>query len=517
VAAYALTPMVAMLARRAGWVDEPGGRKIHPEPVPLLGGAAVLLALGVGGVVYGIAFGQERLLQVLGSEHHLGILVPALLVFIVGAADDIRGVSPSTKVVVQAMAAAIAIRSGLVLDSLWTPWGRLAFPVVVSYPLTILWFVGVTNAFNLIDGLDGLLASVGAASLVGIACVALSVGQTGTAFLPLALAGALLGFLPWNWHKARVFIGDSGSLLVGFIAAALALKVGRYTDGIALHVMLALCFLPAFETFLSLARRYVSGQPVFSGDRSHIHHVLVHGKGLSVRKTVVMLALIQILFSGIAVVSRIRLGWWAAVPAMALLILAIALFRWVDYVEFRVLWHRFVRALLHPRQRSLASVVGLANAGRHIRKAETTPELCDVLESVRAHLGLSFLAIELTETGRQALEGRAASHPPVNESARRYLMGLQGAPCIVFSGEEPPGNPEDTHCVQTVSLWVGGEDGEGYGRLVCRRESAIGALPLDPGEIRRYLVRPLGHALLRLRPASERTASVGAGVEEARG
>jgi len=491
-----LTPMTAMLARRVGWVDLPGGRKTHSEPVPLMGGVALLLSLCMGGVAYGLAFGWGHLLEVLGSEHHLGIVIPALMVFLVGAADDVRGVSPLMKVVVQAMGAAVAINSGLVLDSLWTPWGRLAFPVFVSYPLTMLWFIGVTNAFNLIDGLDGLLASVGAASMLGTAFVSIAVGQTGTAFLPLAVAGALVGFLPWNWQKARIFLGDSGSLLVGFLAAALSLKVGRYTHGVALHVMVALCFLPVFETLLSMARRYVGGKPLFSGDRSHIHHVLVHRKGLSVSGTVLVLALIQVLFSGIAVVSRIGLGWWSAAPAGGLLLLAAVLIRWVDYVEFRVLWHRVVGLFFGNGGLGLASSVDLARAGRAILDAHTPAELGRMLEELRAGLDLSSLEVAFTDAGVRAVgddcvpqssTGPARTRGPEDPPVASWWTFTDGAPAAPDPGE--------SSFDQTVTYPIFAPDGTAYGRLVCSATCARETPGFDPAELRRYVVAALAERI----------------------
>jgi UDP-GlcNAc:undecaprenyl-phosphate GlcNAc-1-phosphate transferase len=516
-AAFALTPLIAFLSRRAGVVDASVGRE-RGGPVPLLGGVAVFLALGLGGVAYGLAFGWQRLFDMMGSEHHLSLLIPAAMVFLVGVVDDVRGVPPLAKIVCQAMAAIVAMQSGLVIDRLWTPFGGVALPAMVSYPLTLLWFIGVTNAFNLVDGLDGLLASVGAAAMLGVAGVALSVSQTGTAFLPAAVACALLGFLPWNWHKARVFLGDSGSLLVGFLAAALSLKVGRYTDGIAFHVMLALCFVPAFETFLSLARRYVSGRPFFSGDRGHLHHVLVRRKGLSVGRAVVVLAFVQVLFAGIAVVSRIRLGWWAAAPATGLLLVAAALIRWVDYAEFHVLWHRFIRNLLHPTRRSLASVVGLAAAGRRIRAAATAAELSGALKAVREDLGLSFMAVEFTESGRRAVGDFPAPAPLGNESARRYLAGLEGASCWIFSGEErETEDAEPPPCGQTLAFAVPGWGESGYGRLVCHIERDADATFLRPEDVGRYLAAPLGEALRRLGRAEGRDDAVAARADDAGG
>jgi hypothetical protein len=242
---------------------------------------------------------------------------------------------------------------------------------------------------------------------------------------------------------------------------------------------------------------------LFSGDGGHVHHVLVHHKGLSIRKTVVVLALVQVVFSGIAVVSRIRLGWWAVVPAVALLLVAIVLIRWVDYVEFRVLWRHFIRDLFRSRRRSLASSVLLAKAGHRIRGAGTADELSRALGNVRADLDLAFLALEFTEDGRRIAEACAAPLPTGGASARRYFAGREGASCWVFSGDASPFDPEETSYIQTIEHQVRGEDGKVFAHLVCQRLGVGGSISLKPEDIRRYVVWPLRQVLQRLGPAEE--------------
>ncbi len=273
--AFALTPLVARLAGRLGIVDKPDSRKMHAEPVPRLGGVAILIGLAAGSLALGLVKGWDVLLKLFGDEHYLSLLVPCLIVFTVGFLDDIRGLPPIVRVVAECVAAAMLMQAGFVMESIWNPFGDPIELGLLAYPITMLWFVGVTNAFNLIDGLDGLLASVGLASLLGCAVVSRRLGMIGTPVLALAFGGALAGVLPWNWHKAKVFLGDSGSLLIGFGVAALSLRASTYvTGGVALHVLLALCAVPVMETFLTLARRYVNAKPIFVPDMGHIHTII---------------------------------------------------------------------------------------------------------------------------------------------------------------------------------------------------------------------------------------------------
>ena len=406
--AYLVTPAVAALARRVGAIDIPGGRKVHVAAVPRLGGAALFAGFLVGTFAYGLAFGWERLGRVFTGESFLLLLVPAGFVFLVGVVDDVRGLGPAPRVVAELLAAGVLLQSGYIIDVVANPFGEPLHLGLMAVPVTLLWFVGVTNSFNLVDGIDGLLGVLGVAALGGAAGVAFLQGQTGTGVLSLALCGALLGFLRWNWHPARIFLGDSGSLLVGFVVAAISLKVARTTDMKVLnfHVPLALCAVPVTETFLTIARRYVNGQAYFSGDQSHIHHVLLKS-GLPVPVAVGILGLLAALFSAAAVLS---LSWrrTGALTTIAVLLVAVVIgLRRLHYVEFRVLLDRILHNLFRPRRRGLSELTVLARAGDRLRESVGPGDVEECLRALCADARLTFVALELT--GEAA---RAVGPPP---------------------------------------------------------------------------------------------------------
>lgn len=401
----AATPLVARLATRLGVVDQPGGRRVHDRATPRLGGVAVALGLLVGAVAYGVLFGLDALLAILTRDQLLAFLLPCLLVFLVGLVDDIRGLSPTSRLAVEAVAATFLVQAGYVIDNVANPFGDPIDLGLFAMPLTVMWLVGVTNAYNLIDGLDGLLGSVSFAALVGIAAVAFLGERSASGILAAALAGSVLGFLVWNWHPARIFMGDSGSLLIGFAIAALSIKVARNKIGagtLALHVPLLLCGLPIAETLLTLARRHISGRPYFSGDRSHIHHVLLN-KGLAVPTVVRALALISALLATVAVLSRNWREQAFLAGAVVVFALAVMALRWLGYLELKVLAARLIHALRHPRRADLARAVTAASVAESIGRATSASQLRQALDAAVADLQLDALGLALADDLRPLL------------------------------------------------------------------------------------------------------------------
>ena len=391
------TPVVIRLAHHLGWLAETGGRHLHERPVPRAGGVAIFSGLLGGALVFAALEGPEALELALLAPELRGFFAPCLLVFLVGLLDDIRGLSPTARLLVEAIAAAAVIGAGYVIDAVATPWGPLALGPF-ALPVTLLWLVGVTNAFNLIDGVDGLLASVGSAALIGCAALGLHQQMVGTPALALALAGGLLGFLPYNWKPAKIFPGDSGSLVVGFTVAAWSLKVSRNPNhAIALHAPLMIC-----ETLLTLARRYVSGKPFFEGDQSHIHHVLLK-KGLGMGRTVALLGGVSLSFSAAAFVSRIwRVGGALASFVFFLGIAGLGL-RYLRYMELSLLGDRLLQALRKPR-RGLPRVLAVARAGDRVREGSGEVDLAldpvaIALREAVEEAGFDFVALLLTPRG----------------------------------------------------------------------------------------------------------------------
>lgn len=280
--AYALTPSVGALAERVHAIDLPGEeRKIHKRPVPRLGGIAILAAFFAALLSFTAPGGS------LG-----GVLRGALLIALMGAADDCFSLRSPLKLAVQLIAALLAWRGGARIEVLGLPFSGAAHFVAVGalgLPLTLLWLTACTNALNLIDGLDGLAAGVAAIAALSMLLIAAAVGEAEIAVFLAALAGSCLGFLPFNRCPARIFMGDVGSQLLGFLLGAAAL-LGMFKSHALLGVFAPLLALglPLGDTAFAFLRRALHGQNPLRADRGHIHHRLLDA-GLGERRVVLLL------------------------------------------------------------------------------------------------------------------------------------------------------------------------------------------------------------------------------------
>jgi UDP-GlcNAc:undecaprenyl-phosphate GlcNAc-1-phosphate transferase len=319
--AWLLTPAAAALARRVGAVDEPEQRRVHTGRIPRLGGLAVLAAF-VGAI--GFAFVADRLLLDIfwGNKWPWGwLLGGALVVAACGAADDVWTLGPVSKLCFQVVAGSMVLASGYGITLVTNPLGGGSIGLgVLAIPLTILWVVGITNAFNLIDGLDGLAVGVALIASATLFLVSLAAGRVDVALLAVTLAGALAGFLYYNFNPASVFLGDCGSLLVGYVLSVLSIQASQKgaTAVIILVPLLALG-LPIMDALLSMIRRLLRALHVvrpdaehneyrflvlgptslFRADRDHIHHRLL-ALGLTHRRAVLLLYCVCLVLSVLA-------------------------------------------------------------------------------------------------------------------------------------------------------------------------------------------------------------------------
>jgi UDP-GlcNAc:undecaprenyl-phosphate GlcNAc-1-phosphate transferase len=276
VTAWAVTPIARALAFRIGVVDQPGVRKVHREPIPYLGGLAVLVALvaSLGATILLARDAGDSIGRL--DPQVLAMLGGAVAMFVVGLVDDLTGMRARHKLFAQLAVAGWMYAAGIRIDSipLGSSWSiELG---ILSLPVTLLWIAGVTNAINLIDGLDGLASGIGAIAAGAIAYVAHDAGQLPVAITMLALCGSLLGFLGHNHHPARIFLGDSGSLLIGFLLATSAVAIGG-KQGASIGILgpfLALG-LPILDMCFAMLRRAIERRGIFSADRSHVHHRLM--------------------------------------------------------------------------------------------------------------------------------------------------------------------------------------------------------------------------------------------------
>lgn len=334
--AFALTPLAARLALRVGAMDIPDARKVHDHPIPRLGGLAVVasIALVFAGAGW-LSGGHWELPLHLATGLGLGVL-PILLVSI---CDDVRSIDARWKLMAHTTGAVIAVALGISLGSVVHLFGVPIEIGWLAWPLSVLWIVGVTNAFNLIDGLDGLSAGLALIAAASMAAVFALVGQLTMAGVSLVLAGALLGFLPYNIHPARLFMGDTGATVIGFSLAAFALRGGStVSTGFAALLPVFILGLPIADALVALARRslhrlehHTGG--VFEADRDHIHHRLL-ALGIDYRRAVLLLHGAGLIFAGAALFSIFLSARQAALMVTALLLAGIVGIRRLGYDEF---------------------------------------------------------------------------------------------------------------------------------------------------------------------------------------
>ncbi|MBI5877164.1 MAG: undecaprenyl/decaprenyl-phosphate alpha-N-acetylglucosaminyl 1-phosphate transferase [Chloroflexi bacterium] len=281
VLATAVTPVAERLAPILGWVDAPSARKVHLRPVPLLGGVAIYLATIAALLVFG---DHSEVAQL------AGIGVGATLVSLCGLWDDRRPLSPVIKLAVQALAALVTFSSGIGITILPHP--------ALNFAVTMLWMIGITNAFNLLDNMDGLSGGVGAISALFFLVLALQSRQVLVGTLSAALLGACIGFLMYNFNPARIFMGDSGSLFLGFILAAVGIKLRFPGDPTTVSWMIPLLVLgvPLFDTTLvTLSRLRRRLNPLATPGKDHLSHRLV-AHAMSAREAVLTIYVVCFLF-----------------------------------------------------------------------------------------------------------------------------------------------------------------------------------------------------------------------------
>jgi UDP-GlcNAc:undecaprenyl-phosphate GlcNAc-1-phosphate transferase len=311
-----VTPVVRRLALKYGLVDEPGGRKVHAEAIPRIGGVAIVsgfavaLAVQAAGEVWW-GWGGEL---TEGGQEFAAVLAGLAVIFVVGLLDDLVTLSPGQKFIGQLVAAGVVIAWGPRVEFIADPFsGGLVYLGLMSIPITLVWILGFTNIINLIDGIDGLAAGITAIAAGTFLLLAAQSNQLVAAACAAALVGACLGFLRYNFPPASIFMGDSGALFLGFALATISLLgVMKSVAAITLVVPLLVIWVPIFDTGSAIIRRWRHGRPIQEADRGHIHHRLL-GRGFDQRQTVLIIYAWSILlaFGGYAmrwVPTVVKLG-----------------------------------------------------------------------------------------------------------------------------------------------------------------------------------------------------------------
>ena len=372
-------------ANARGWVRAARlDRYVHTKPVPRLGGVAIyaaFMAVSSAMLVVPKWMGSPLMLPAIKT---FGILAPALIIFLLGLYDDLHSISPYQKLGVQAVAAVLLYLAGFGIHQVDLFSVGHVLQTAVGLPLTVFWVLLITNAFNLIDGLDGLAAGSAFFSTIVVLAVSLLIPNPMVTCLTIALAGAILGFLRFNFHPASIFLGDSGSLFVGFMLSALALAGSQKAPTMVAVAIPVVSFgLPILDVTLAVMRRFLNGKPLFSGDNDHIHHKLLK-RGLSQRGAVLILYAAT---AGFAFLS-LFLMHDAGMIALVLMIMGIGVWLGVQhlhYAEFTEL-QDFVRKTW-KRKRMIANNLEIRRAAESLDSCEEFASICKILENTLQPVG----------------------------------------------------------------------------------------------------------------------------------
>ncbi|MFK2825195.1 MraY family glycosyltransferase [Bacillus sp. B190/17] len=306
-----VTPFVIRLAIKIGAVDKPNQRKVHQTLMPRLGGLAIFIGVAAGFFASGLY--HERVAT---------ISIGALLIIILGIFDDLYELSAKIKFLGQILIAGLVVSSGLTIDFIAIPFvdERLQLGWL-AYPFTIFWIVGITNAINLIDGLDGLAAGISSIGIASIAILAALSGKGLILTLALIVLGSTLAFLFYNFHPAKIFMGDTGALFLGYIMAILSL-LGLYKSVTLFSFIIPIIILgvPVFDTTFAIIRRIINKKPISAPDKSHLHHRILD-LGLSHRNTVLVIYGFGILFSIAAILLSSAALWVSLAISFLLLVI----------------------------------------------------------------------------------------------------------------------------------------------------------------------------------------------------
>jgi len=390
--AIALMPWVMATAREYRILDYPDGdRRIHRQPIPRLGGIAIFIATSIAATLVFFWDSLDSSFQIPPSTIMPGVILGSVIVFATGVVDDLRNVSPKFKLVAQTTAALIVVAYGFRIDSISLSGEASHALGILSVPITVLWIVGMTNAFNLIDGVDGLAASFALIGFTVAIGVDLVLHGARALVITASTLGAVFAFLHFHRSPARIFLGDSGSMTLGFFLSIRLVTAATTTEHVtyAIIPIFALAY-PITDTMIAIARRWLRGHPFSRADGRHIHHQVL-ALGLSARRTVDLLGLV---FCAIAIMGvSIALAPPSVTIALGSLVL-LALFvtffyavRWLRYTEFIEFGHSVASVLLNARNHVKNKIL-TGDIVSALGRAKSLEDLANILNESAADLGL---------------------------------------------------------------------------------------------------------------------------------
>lgn len=384
-----LTPIFRDVFRSFKVVDQPDNkRKVHVQPIPRVGGIAIVLAYFLTFYMASPSEGETtRELSLVAN-----LLPAALVIFVTGLVDDFFGLKPWQKIIGQLVAAGLAAWAGVRVGGV----GGHPLPDLWAFPLTIGWLLVCTNAFNLVDGLDGLAAGVGLFATLTMFTAAVFQGNQPLMFATLPLAGCLLGFLCFNFNPATVFLGDCGSLLIGFMLGCFgAIWTTKSVTLLGLTAPLMALSLPLIDVLLCIVRRWLRNQPIFSADRGHIHHRLLD-RGLSPRQAVLMLYALCGVTAAFSLLQSFLNDFYIA--AFAVVVFGVIAWMGIHYLRYAEFMLAGQMLRTGEFQRSVNARLNLASFEKAIVSAKNIDDCWDTILKVQETFG--FSAARLNANGR---------------------------------------------------------------------------------------------------------------------
>ncbi|HWR13198.1 MAG TPA: MraY family glycosyltransferase [Terriglobales bacterium] len=406
-----LTHYVRNTAMRFGWTcTTPRNRDMHSSPIPRLGGVAICISFLVVAVSY-VAFWRLRgHVTGFGLYTTFAVLAPACLMFVLGLYDDLKSLPPRVKFGVQVIAGLLLYYGGIRIYFFPIVSGYQELSGVISAVLTVLWVLLISNAFNLIDGLDGLSAGSALFSTLVVFVVSMFAGNAFISVMTVTLAGAILGFLRYNFNPATIFLGDSGSLFLGFMLSAVSLAgAQKGTTVVAVAIPVLAFGLPLLDTFLSVTRRFLSGQPLFTADREHIHHKLIK-RGFSHKQAVVMLYGVSALL-GLLSLLLYPAGSSLGVVLVVVGVLMVFGVQHLGYHEFAELGRTAKRTV--EQKQVIVNNLAIRRATEDLSSANDLNSICLTLQS--AFEGNEFDGFELSF--------RPTEHAEIPEALKKSYNG----------------------------------------------------------------------------------------------
>ena len=413
----AATPVVRLLALRLGAVALPGGRHIHQTAIPRLGGVAICVGFFAPLAVLYLASPEVAVMFRAIPTRMLGLFVGGVAMCAVGVVDDTRGIRAVYKLLFQIAIAVFAFTCGFRIMSVHLPFVGDVDMWALALPLTVFWIVGVINAVNLIDGLDGLAAGVVFFAATTNFVVAWLSAAPLVALLSGAIAGAVLGFLIYNFNPARIFMGDSGSYFLGYVLAISALigTAQKTSTAISLLVPIMALGVPIFDTLFAMVRRMLERRPIFSPDRGHIHHRLLD-MGLTHRRAVMIIYAVCGVFTVAAIGVSLERTWQVGAALLGASAALVGLVRFVGYFEYL---HLRVRQKARIRSRDAELLrYAVPTLAPRFGEARHEAELFEALWAFAAQADLGYVEIHDTRHGGE----RSVQRWTTSSSAARDLV-----------------------------------------------------------------------------------------------